>query len=99
MTDSDPAAEAWVDLPPQVEEPFEVYVRGVRQVPGEDYELVGRALVFSRPLSDEGRLGTMRWISMFLGVAGTYRKDESVDIVYEHDGKRTVETGLKPRAD
>lgn len=98
MTDIGPAAEAWVDLPLHVEEPFEVYINGVHQEPGEDYELVGRALVFSRLLSHEGRLGAMRWLSMLLGVAGTYRKHENVDVAYERDGKRLVETGLKPRS-
>lgn len=97
MSDVDHADEAWVDLPPQVEEPFEVYINGVHQEPGEDYEIVGRALVFSRSLSHEGRLGTMRWLSMLLGVAGTYRKHESVDVTYERDGKRLVATGLRPR--
>lgn len=97
MSESDPTAEAWVDLPPEIEEPFEVYINGVHQEEGEDYELVGRALVFSRSLSHEGRLGAMRWLSMLLGVAGTYRKHESVDVTYERDGKRLVATGLKPR--
>jgi hypothetical protein len=38
----------------------------------------------------------MRWTSIFLGVAGTYRKHESVDVVYERDGRRMVATGLRP---
>jgi len=29
---------------------------------------------------------------MLLGVAGTYRKHENVDVVYERDGRRTVAT-------
>ena len=31
---------------------------------------------------------------MFLGIAGTYRKNDSVDVVYESGGRRTVATGL-----
>jgi hypothetical protein len=31
---------------------------------------------------------------MFLGIAGTYRKNETVDVVYEAGGRRTVATGL-----
>jgi hypothetical protein len=27
---------------------------------------------------------------MLLGIAGTYRKHETVDVVYEVDGRRTV---------
>jgi hypothetical protein len=34
---------------------------------------------------------------MFLGVAGTYRRHDTVDVVYERDGKRVVATGLKPQ--
>jgi hypothetical protein len=31
---------------------------------------------------------------MFFGVAGTYRKNDSVDVVYEVGGQRTVAAGL-----
>jgi hypothetical protein len=88
-----------VDLPAHVGQPLEVYVNGVLQRPGADYELVGRTLVFTRSLAQEGRLGFWRWTSMFLGVAGTYRKHETVDVVYETAGGRSVETGLRPVAD
>jgi hypothetical protein len=87
--------ESWtVPLPPEVEEPFEVFVNGVRQEPGGDYTLRGRELRFEKPLAREGRLGAIRWASMFLGVAGTYRKNDSVDVVYESAGRRTVVAGL-----
>jgi hypothetical protein len=87
--------ESWtVPLPARVEEPFEVFVNGVRQEPGTDYTVRGRELRFAKPLAREGRLGALRWASMFLGVAGTYRKNDSVDVVYESGGRRTVATGL-----
>jgi hypothetical protein len=87
--------EAWtVPLPAGAVEPFEVFVNGVRQEPGRDYRVVGRALVFQKPLAREGRLGALRWASMFLGVAGTYRKNDIVDVVYEVNGRRTVASGL-----
>ena len=73
-----------------------MYVNGVLQQEGEDYEVVGRALAFSRSLEQEGSLGPLRWLSMLLGIAGTYRKHETVDIAYERDGRRLVETGLRP---
>ena len=81
-------------LPPAVQEPFEVFVNGVPQRRGADYELRGRELVFARPLAKEGRLGALRWLSIFLGVAGTYRKNDSVDVVFELGGRRTVAAGL-----
>jgi hypothetical protein len=34
---------------------------------------------------------------MWLGIAGTYRKHETVDVVYESNGRREVETGLEPQ--
>jgi len=86
-----------IDLPDHVPAAFEVYVNGVRQEPGRDFELVGRSLVFPRPLAQEGRLGFWRWASMWLGIAGSYRKHETVDVVYEAGGRREVETGLEPR--
>jgi hypothetical protein len=90
------AEESRVELPPDVPEDFEVFVNGVRQEPGGDYRVQGRTLVFNRKLAQEGKLGAMRWTSIFLGVAGTYRKHESVDVVYKRDGRRTVATGLRP---
>jgi hypothetical protein len=84
-----------VELPAHIPSEFEVYVNGVRQEPGQDFQLEGRALVFPRPLAEEGKLGFVRWASMWLGIAGTYRKHETVDIVYSSGGRRQVETGLK----
>ena len=83
-----------MELPSYVQGDFEVFVNGVPQVEGRDFEREGRALVFDRPLAREGRLGTMRWLSMLLGVAGTYRRNDSVDVVYESGGRRVVATGL-----
>jgi hypothetical protein len=85
-----------VDLPPYIPDRFEVYVAGVRQTRGVDYEQVGRSLVFPRAIAQEGQLGFWRWVSMWLGIAGTYRKHENVDIVYEVNGRREVATGLRP---
>ena len=72
-----------------------MYVNGVRQEPGRDFEVEGRSLVFPARLAEEGQLGFWRWASMWLGIAGTYRKNETVDVVYEADGRRKVETGLE----
>ena len=87
--------EAWiVPLPSAVQEPFEVFVNGVRQERGPDYEVRGRELRFEKPLSKEGRLGTIRGLSIFLGIAGTYRKNDSVDVVYESGGAKRVAAAL-----
>jgi hypothetical protein len=84
-----------VELPPGVGEEYEVYVNGVRQELGRDFDRLGDELVFRRTLAREGRLGAVRWASMLLGIAGTYRKHETVDVVYEAGGRRTV-ASLEP---
>ena len=90
-------ARTRVDLPSYVPDGFEVFVNGVRQTRGADYEVVGRSLLFPRPIEQEGKLGFWRWAGMWLGVIGSYRKHETVDIVYELGGKRQVATGLQPK--
>tara|TARA_B100000686_G_C16050288_1_gene599604 strand:- start:67 stop:363 length:297 start_codon:yes stop_codon:yes gene_type:complete len=82
-------------LPAEVGESFDVYVNGVQQVQHVDYELCGRELWFRREILKEGNLGVARWASMFLGIAGTYRQNDSVDVVYELGGKRLVANDLK----
>jgi hypothetical protein len=81
-------------LPADAFGPIEVYVNGVLQQAGSDYRRQGDALVFDRPLAREGNLGFWRWLSLFLGVAGTYRKNDSVDVVYQREGRRVVATAL-----
>ena len=88
-----------VQLPAGAASHFQVYLNGVLQQPGRDFRQDGRELVFERRLAQEGRLGFWRWLSLFLGVAGTYRQNDSVDVVYEVNGRRVVATGLPLRPD
>jgi hypothetical protein len=81
-------------LPPDVVRPFEVYVNGVPQTEGLDFRVEGRTLVFGRELKTEGNLGLVRWLSIIVGVAGTYRQNDSVDVIYEREGQRIVATKL-----
>jgi hypothetical protein len=83
-----------VRLPGDVTRPFEVYVNGVRQEEGRDFRVEDGGLVFGRELRREGRLGFWRWASILVGIAGTYRQNDSVDVVYERAGRRIVATGL-----
>jgi hypothetical protein len=80
-------------------EGFEVYVNGVPQRLGRDYRVEGGSLVFGRALATEGKLGPVRWLSMFLGIAGTYRQHDTVDVIYEVGGRRTVASGLPYRTE
>ncbi len=75
--------------------PFEVYVNGIPQKEGEDYELVGSSLVFARTLVREPPLGFWRWARMALGIAGSYRKNDTIDVVYTASGRRQV-ASLRP---
>ena len=77
-------------MPSYVTGEFEVYVNGVRQQRGTDYRQEGRLLVFDREVKSEGQLSFWRWLSLFLGVAGTYRKNDTVDLVYQGPNGRTV---------
>ena len=88
-----------VELPAGVGDAVEVFVNGVLQQPDRDYRREGDELVFERRLAREGRLGFWRWLSMFLGVAGTYRQNDSVDVVYEVGGRRIVATALPLRVE
>lgn len=81
-----------VELPGHVEGTFDVFVNGVPQARGVDYDQLGRMLVFRSELAQEGKLGFWRWVSLFFGVAGTYRKNDTVDIVFTRNGHRTVES-------
>jgi hypothetical protein len=83
-----------VRLPADVERPFEVYVNGVAQVEGDDFVVRGGVLVFDRELRSEGKLGAARWTRMVLGVAGTYKQDDSVDVVYQRHGRPVVASKL-----
>ncbi len=83
-----------VRLPPDVARPFEIYVNGVPAEEGSDFRIEGRTLVFERELKGEGKLGVWRWLSMWIGVAGTYRQNDSVDVVYRRNGKRVVASKL-----
>jgi hypothetical protein len=83
-----------VHLPPGVRTPFDVYVNGVRQEEGVDYELVSDRLVFERELRKEGKLGFWRWFLGAWGV-GTYRQNDSVDVRFEVDGRPALVQGLE----
>ena len=89
------AEEHWrVTLPRGAEQPFRVFVNGIPQKEGTDYEVDGRQLLFDRPLEKE-QLNVWRWAAIFLALFGTYGKNDSVDVQYELSGRTTVATGLE----
>jgi hypothetical protein len=82
-----------VRLPKGVREPYTVFVNGVRQHEGSDYEVRGGVLEFGRSLAKEGRLGLFRWFLGAWGI-GTYRKNDQVDVAWEVDGRPRVAHAL-----
>ena len=85
-----------VDLPPDVREPYTVYVNGVPQREGADYRVRGRTLVFDRELVQD-KVGLWRWALGAIGI-GTYRDDHSVDVRYElPDGRPMLAERLPAR--
>ncbi len=83
-----------VKLPRGAEPPLVVFINGVQQNLGADYEIHGREVVFSRPILKEQKLGGIRWLSMLVGVAGTYRKHETVDLQFTRAGKTELLSDL-----
>jgi hypothetical protein len=88
-------SDRWrVPLPPGAQPPLRVFVSGVPQEEGKDYVVRGDSLEFLKPLAQEGKLGFFRWASIFLGLVGTYRKNDIVDVHWTAGGKQQVATGL-----
>ena len=83
-----------VRLPGDLVRPFDVYVNGIAQSEGSDYRVEGRTLVFERELKTEGKLGFWRWLSLWVGIAGTYRQNDSVDVTYKRGSQPVVATRL-----
>jgi hypothetical protein len=75
-----------VRLPRGAEPPIRVYINGVEQRQGTDYELGTGDIVFNRQIVKE-KVGVGRWMAMYLGLFGTYRKHETIDVEYRLGGK------------
>jgi hypothetical protein len=87
------AAGRRVRLPAGAEPPFSVFVNGVEQAEGRDYNVRAGEIVFTRPIVKE-KVGMGRWMAMYLGLFGTYRKNETVDVQYSRGGKVTLSSDL-----
>ena len=84
-------------LPAGAEPPYVVFINGVEQSEGADYEVAAGEIVFSRQIVKE-KIGTGRWLAMYLGLFGTYRKDETIDLQFQRDGKVELLSDLRGRA-
>lgn len=83
-----------VELPEDSQGPYEVFLNSVPQREGEHYEREGNTLYFFRPIRQEEKLGTFRWLIMFIGIAGSYKQNDSVDVTFVREGQRLIETHM-----
>jgi hypothetical protein len=83
-----------IRLPRGVRSPYQVYLNGVLQQLGVDYNVREGTLVFERELRKD-KISGWRWLLGAWGV-GTYRQNDSVDVRYEAaDGSPRVAEGLE----
>ncbi len=88
------AAGRKVRLPAGAEPPIRVYINGVEQNEGVDYEVGRREIIFARPIVKE-TVSPGRWMAMYLGLFGTYRKHETVDVEYRAGGETRLASDLE----
>ena len=87
------AAGRRVKLPAGAEAPYVVFVNGVQQTEEEDYDVRAGELVFRREIVKE-KVGTGRWLAMYLGLFGTYRKNETIDLQFQRRGRTELLSDL-----
>ena len=87
------AAGRRLKLPAGAEAPYVVFINGVEQHAGSDYDLRAGEIVFTREIVKE-KVGTGRWLAMYLGLFGTYRKNETIDLQFERNGKTELLSDL-----
>jgi hypothetical protein len=86
------AAGERVKLPAGAEPPFTVFINGIEQSK-ESYRIEGGEIHFGRPIVKE-KVGASRWIAMYLGLWGTYRKNETIDLQFARKGRIELRSDL-----
>jgi hypothetical protein len=87
------AAGRRLKLPAGAEAPYAVFVNGVEQREGVDYNLRAGEIVFTREIVKE-KVGAGRWLAMYLGLFGTYRKNETIDLQFQRGGRTELLSDL-----
>ena len=83
-----------VRLPRGAEEPIRVFINGVEQPRGEAWDVRDGVIAFTRPIIKE-EVTPGRWMAMYLGLFGTYRKNETVDVEYRLGGETKLASDLE----
>ena len=86
------AAGERAKLPAGAGPPFAVFINGVEQSPASS-RIEGGEIVFDRPIVKE-KVGAGRWLAMYLGLFGTYRKNETIDLQFTRGGKVELRSDL-----
>ena len=86
------AAGERVRLPAGAEPPFTVFINGLEQGK-ESYRIEAGEIVFGRAIVKE-KVGAGRWLAMYLGLFGTYRKNETIDVQFNRGGKVELRSDL-----
>jgi hypothetical protein len=87
------AAGRRLKLPAGAEAPYTVFINGVEQREGSDYEVRAGEIIFKREIVKE-KVGAGRWLAMYLGLFGTYRKNETIDLQFQRRGKVELRSDL-----
>jgi hypothetical protein len=87
------AAGRRLKLPTDAEAPYSVFVNGVEQREGTDYNVRAGEIVFTREIVKE-KVGTGRWLAMYLGLFGTYRKNETIDLQFRRGDRVELRSDL-----
>ncbi len=82
-----------VRIPQDAGSPITVFINGVAQTEGEDYKLTPGGVSFTRQIIKE-QMNKSRWLAMYLGLFGTYRKHETVDVQFTRGGKTELLSDL-----
>ncbi len=80
-------------LPQSADEPIRVHINGVEQKRGTDFDVSAGEVVFTRPIIKE-TVTPGRWMAMYLGLFGTYRKNETVDLQFQRGGRTELVSDL-----
>jgi len=92
------AAGRRVRLPAGAEGPYTVFINGIEQREGVDYEMRAGEILFTRQIIKE-KVGAGRWLAMYLGIFGTYRKDETIDLQFHREGRVELRSDLPVEPD
>jgi hypothetical protein len=83
-------------LPRGAQEPIRVHINGVEQPRGEVWDVRQGEIVFTRPIIKES-VSRGRWMAMYLGLFGSYRLNEAVDIEYSLGGEPKLAADVEIR--